>query len=268
VKYLSLLFVFCCTSPAVLAVDKPTDLTAGTNSRLEGKLVTLKKFYQADQLNFDAQGSLLGKAQVGPWTLFSKLRINSAQVRDGALQLEATRLVVRFNAKGEAELLPLARTVKLQIAVPEPTSEKISAAMDHIFLSEHEQFSDFVPDYWRDAIKTMEAAGASTFSSSAALDANADARNIRAPRPLHTTEVEYTDAALRESFEGQLQLLANIGKDGHVESVGVLHPAGLGLDDEAVSEVRKWIFKPATRDGKPVPVPLQVELGFKLTVIE
>jgi len=65
-----------------------------------------------------------------------------------------------------------------------------------------------------------------------------------------------------------LQLLANIGKDGHVKSVGVLHPAGLGLDDEAVSQVRTWIFRPATRDGKPVSVPVQFEFGFKLIVVD
>jgi hypothetical protein len=37
-----------------------------------------------------------------------------------------------------------------------------------------------------------------------------------------------------------------------------------GLDDEAVKAAWQWSFKPATKDGKPVAVGVELELRFVL----
>jgi hypothetical protein len=37
-----------------------------------------------------------------------------------------------------------------------------------------------------------------------------------------------------------------------------------GLDGKAMEAVRSWKFEPATKDGKPVAVHLQVEVQFRL----
>jgi len=37
-----------------------------------------------------------------------------------------------------------------------------------------------------------------------------------------------------------------------------------GLDDQAVTAMKKWQFKPGTKDGKPVAVRVTVEMTFKL----
>jgi hypothetical protein len=41
-------------------------------------------------------------------------------------------------------------------------------------------------------------------------------------------------------------------------------PAGYGLDAEAARAVSKFIYDPATKNGKPVPFRLNVELNFYL----
>ena len=39
--------------------------------------------------------------------------------------------------------------------------------------------------------------------------------------------------------------------------------AGHGLDVQAEEAVRRYKFAPATKDGKPVPMRIVVELNFK-----
>ena len=40
--------------------------------------------------------------------------------------------------------------------------------------------------------------------------------------------------------------------------------AGLGLDEAALRAVRAWTFKPATRNGTPIRVRINVALFFRL----
>jgi TonB family protein len=39
---------------------------------------------------------------------------------------------------------------------------------------------------------------------------------------------------------------------------------GMGLDQKAVEAVKQWKFDPATKDGKPVAVQINVEVNFRL----
>jgi outer membrane biosynthesis protein TonB len=39
---------------------------------------------------------------------------------------------------------------------------------------------------------------------------------------------------------------------------------GLGLDEKALDAVAQWLFKPGTKDGKPVPVRATFEINFRL----
>ena len=52
-----------------------------------------------------------------------------------------------------------------------------------------------------------------------------------------------------------------VGKD--VTVIESLDPR-FGLDDEAVRASRLWLFKPATKDGKPVTAQIVIEQTFKL----
>jgi TonB family protein len=39
----------------------------------------------------------------------------------------------------------------------------------------------------------------------------------------------------------------------------------MGLDEKAVEAVRRYRFKPATLQGKPVAVELNIEVNFRLS---
>jgi periplasmic protein TonB len=57
---------------------------------------------------------------------------------------------------------------------------------------------------------------------------------------------------------------AAISDTGKVENVGVIKSVAPGLDMAAAAAVRDWKFRPATRNGKPVPVLYNLTVNFKL----
>lgn len=57
---------------------------------------------------------------------------------------------------------------------------------------------------------------------------------------------------------------AVIGSDGKVEEVVAGRPIGFGLDESAEKTIRKAVFQPAMKDGKPVPVALDLVVSFRI----
>jgi len=52
-------------------------------------------------------------------------------------------------------------------------------------------------------------------------------------------------------------------EDGTVSIIGILKSSDARLNDAATEAMKQWLFKPATRDGKPVPFRIAVEISFK-----
>jgi outer membrane biosynthesis protein TonB len=57
---------------------------------------------------------------------------------------------------------------------------------------------------------------------------------------------------------------AVIGSDGKVEEVVAGRPIGFGLDESAEQTIRKATFQAALKDGKPVPVALDLVVSFRI----
>jgi outer membrane biosynthesis protein TonB len=55
-----------------------------------------------------------------------------------------------------------------------------------------------------------------------------------------------------------------IGADGKPQEIAVARPIGFGLDENAVDSIRKATFEPAIKDGKPVPVLLDLVVQFRI----
>ncbi|MGA2571197.1 MAG: energy transducer TonB [Terracidiphilus sp.] len=55
-----------------------------------------------------------------------------------------------------------------------------------------------------------------------------------------------------------------IGPDGKPGEIAVARPIGFGLDESAVDSIRKAAFEPAIKDGKPVPVMLDLVVQFRI----
>ena len=53
-----------------------------------------------------------------------------------------------------------------------------------------------------------------------------------------------------------------VGTDGLVHDVQVIGSLGPGFDEEAIKAVRRWTFKPASAQGKPVAASINVQMVF------
>jgi TonB family protein len=87
---------------------------------------------------------------------------------------------------------------------------------------------------------------------------------IQAPVVVERVEPAYPEDYRRARISGIVILEVAISETGAVENIGVLKSVGSGLDMSAVAAVRQWKFKPATRNGKPVPVLFNLTINFKL----
>jgi TonB family protein len=86
------------------------------------------------------------------------------------------------------------------------------------------------------------------------------------PVPIYEERPHYTPAAMQAGIQGGVLLEVVVLGDGSVGDVSVLQSldAIYGLDQQAVDAVRRWTFKPGTRNGEPVRVAVHVQMTFTL----
>jgi len=87
---------------------------------------------------------------------------------------------------------------------------------------------------------------------------------VTAPALLAKVEPEYSEEARKAKYQGTVLLYVQVSPEGKAVNLRVLHSLGLGLDEKAMEAVKKWRFKPGTKDGKPVTVEAQIEVNFRL----
>jgi protein TonB len=90
------------------------------------------------------------------------------------------------------------------------------------------------------------------------------ADEITRPEVVRKVEPDYTDEAKESGIEGRIVLRVMIASDGNPSDIAVVRPLGYGLDEKAVEALRQWVFRPATKDGKPVDFEASVEMNFRL----
>ncbi len=86
---------------------------------------------------------------------------------------------------------------------------------------------------------------------------------VTPPTAIFEPEPAYSKKARKAKLMGTVVLWIVVDSQGNVSDVRVVKPLGLGLDEKAVETVRTWKFKPAMRNGGPVPVRLSVEVSFR-----
>lgn len=87
---------------------------------------------------------------------------------------------------------------------------------------------------------------------------------VSAPKVIYKPDPEYSTEARQAKYQGTVVLSVIVGADGHTRQVQVARSLGMGLDEKAVEAVRQWRFEPAKKDGRPVPVAVDVEVAFHL----
>jgi len=88
--------------------------------------------------------------------------------------------------------------------------------------------------------------------------------DVQPPVKLSAPSPQYTEIARKARIQGVVIVEAIIDKQGNVTNVKILKGLPMGLDTAAADAVKKWKFKPATLNGKPVAVIYNLTVNFRL----
>lgn len=86
---------------------------------------------------------------------------------------------------------------------------------------------------------------------------------MKPPKATFAPDPKYPDLPEDAQQSGTVVMLIGINTKGRVAAVHVLRSDEVAFEKTAVETVKKWKFKPATKEGHPVPVQVTVEMKFQ-----
>jgi TonB family protein len=187
-------------------------------------------------------------------------------------------------------------TVEIILDKPIDSGEQALSVVNRVFALKTEDFLESLPDYWRiyladhhfsyDASQKRDAEyrwreevesknkPAQNVQSDMTKDStNQDSHEpvsypadpgsgVKAPKPKFTPEPAFSDLAKYEDYQGIVIVNVIVGSDGTIQRIRLVRPLGMGLDENAQSTLHTWRFQPATRNGQPVAVEMNIEIAF------
>ncbi|MGA2370541.1 MAG: energy transducer TonB [Candidatus Korobacteraceae bacterium] len=88
-------------------------------------------------------------------------------------------------------------------------------------------------------------------------------KGIKPPKATSAPDPKFPDLPADAEPRGTVVMLIGVNTKGHVEAVRVLRSDEQAFETTAVATMKKWKFKPAQKDGRPVPVQITVEMKFQ-----
>lgn len=276
---------------------------AGLKQLLAGKYLYLRGGYLDNSLTFNDRGELMGNSPKGSYTL-NVIQIESVRLTSRKLELQGVRYALHFlsaeptgdsaGAIDRVRITPRKKWVHIAIerikvvkppkprkgernppAPPPPeqpdapttTSPAYAAtllrqAIGKIFASDlDERMMATLPAFWRTYYQDRSSDKLFQPAESGVLPLSAIDRQPRLLTPLDAPSNQYAQS---HSIAGIALYRAVIGADGAPEEITVARPIGFGLDENAVAAIGKARFDPAMKDGKPVPVLLDLVVEFRI----
>jgi TonB family protein len=264
------------------------DVEADLNKEYVGKVLTLRHFYEGDHLRFLSDGNLVGNAVDGPWTIDGRVEIKQIHLKSGLIEIKARRINIVFDVKDpsgkvptpvdqlatlqaqygkkakkvEKDLRKLEVTIEIDFPDGEPKERDIDSAIFNIFFMPRESMIEAVPSYWRGYFAGLEGRPATVSNSREPAFRVGGA--VSAPHAISSPDPEYSEEARKAKYQGTALLWLVVDSSGKTRDLQIVRPLGLGLDEKAIEKISTWRFDPATKNGAPVAVQINVEVSFKL----
>jgi len=86
---------------------------------------------------------------------------------------------------------------------------------------------------------------------------------IKPPKATHAPDPKFPDLPPDAEPHGIVVMLVGVNQKGRVQAVRVLRSDEKAFEQSALSTVKKWKFRPAEKNGQPVPVQVTVEMKFQ-----
>ncbi len=220
-------------------------------------------------LNFDENGTMQGGDLDCSWTLCSNFVAQSVSVKQDHVEIGGFRCSVLFTGDPLRPLY-LQTTRPLTLRIQFLDAPRLTSALEQVLLRKDEALSEFVPAYWKSAVRAYiegKLVGAGKLIDPAPGDDPyfwVVGNRVKAPQLIDSPDPSYTDAAKQARVAGSVTISMVVQANGEPGRLTITKPLGMGLDEQALKAVQKWRFKPATMEGKAVPVYSKVDVIFHL----
>jgi outer membrane biosynthesis protein TonB len=165
-------------------------------------------------------------------------------------------------AAAPAEERPADPTSVTTTISPAHATRVLKDALDKIFATGlDDRMMSAMPDFWKLYYQAVAAK-----SDYRPADPNVLRQNTVDKKAKLVTKFvpESNEWAQASGVAGPALYHAVISADGKPLEIAVARPIGFGLDENAVESIRKATFEPAIKDGKPVPVMLDLYVSFRI----
>lgn len=236
--------------PSVLA--NANELKTQIVNRYQNHVLALRDSIPEDGQDFDSAGKPMKILPDSPWMLyFGLLYINKVTIKADSLKLEGTALIY-FNANHSSGF-PFGHPLKIRFHLDHQlhSADEAGQLMDRVFFLDEASLQRAKPEYRRSG------------DSDEPIYRFGQDKDIRRPMAQYTPEPEMSAEARKARYQGTVVVRVVIDKNGLVSRISVERVLGMGLDAQAVSTVRNWRFQPATREGEPVAVEMNIETTFQ-----
>jgi hypothetical protein len=195
-------------------------------------------------------------AKTGTAYSVAKPTASSEAVPTEAEQVKASAAEVP-EAERPADMNSVTTTVS-----PAHAAKVLMDALDKIFAPGlDERMMASLPEFWKLYYQAAAAHSDYRPKDPAVLRQSAVDRKARLETTFEPPSNEYAQA---NAVAGMALYHTVIGPDGKPQEIAVGRPIGFGLDENAVESIRKASFTPALKDGKPVPVLLDLVVQFRI----
>ena len=87
---------------------------------------------------------------------------------------------------------------------------------------------------------------------------------VTQPKIKYLAEKKYPDSAKKAGKEGKVLLKVTIDEKGIPRDIVALTNLGYGLEEAAITMLRKSTFRPATKGGEPISLEVEIPVDFRL----
>jgi TonB family protein len=244
----------------VLAAIVPgfaSDLEKTLKHQYEKHLLDLRNSLQQTNLEFDPTGKPLYQTSRDRWVVYGGIRVKKVSLGSDRLRVEGPWVAFGGTEKEDhSEIIPLGKDVKVEIHLDHPllSADDARAVLGRVFFLDPEGFEHVVPEFRR---SDFEATNETIYK----IDKK---DSVVAPLPKYTPEPDYSREARKNHYQGVVVLEVVVDKGGAISRIRIQRALGMGLDLQAVEAVKKWRFEPASRNGEPVAVKMNVDVSFNL----
>ncbi len=145
---------------------------------------------------------------------------------------------------------------------PAHSAMVMNKALDNVFASDIDpRMMSHLPEYWQEYF-TSKSQHRQYMPSDAGIKVVSE--GMTPPKVLNSIDPSSNEFAQKYGIAGMELLRTVVDASGIPRQMAIARPIGFGLDEKAVEAVKNSHFTPATLNGQPVPVVIDLVVTFRI----